>query len=270
LRQIEKNYLIEIMEESMKRKKKKIVKKISKPEVEMTDVEMLSGVIKSQKRTLEYNGYYISFLLGTITKEQFEEVNKKYVLELKETEPPYLMEYIRTLCSLTQESYTMLELSTLFRVVPEVVEESTNRMKSWGIISTTEPKLQPKKIDEENDMKHEITRIEEATSTITEIESDESVILHSTNNFPYSDEYHDEYGYHHGINSGPNVDSKDQQLYAQEESDISPIPAGDPDMVMLKLNQDDHIHLTHFESTHTPSIEQVEKVMDNSVKDFSR
>ena len=126
------------------------------------------------------------------------------------------------------------------------------------------------KIDEENDMKHEITRIEEATSTITEIESDESVILHSTNNFPYSDEYHDEYGYHHGINSGPNVDSKDQQLYAQEESDISPIPAGDPDMVLLELNQDDHIHLTHFESTHTPSIEQVEKVMDNSVKDFSR
>nr|MCK4930395.1 hypothetical protein [Nanoarchaeota archaeon] len=49
----------------------------------MTEIEELKKKITKLEREIEYNGYYNAYLLGLITKKEFEEISKKFVIKGK-------------------------------------------------------------------------------------------------------------------------------------------------------------------------------------------
>ena len=62
------------------------IKKTAKWEIEIygectntTSLELLE-VIEQLESEAEYNGYYNAYLLGMTTKEEFEEISKKFVV----------------------------------------------------------------------------------------------------------------------------------------------------------------------------------------------
>ncbi len=88
-------------------------------------IKTLSYIIKRQKKMMEYKDYYISFLHGLIEEEEFDEIEKGFVIEkTDQINQDVLKNKISCLMSATNLSYTTSELSDLFLVNSDIVNDA--------------------------------------------------------------------------------------------------------------------------------------------------
>ena len=74
-------------------------------------LSILLDIIKEQGRQLEFDGYYISYLLGSLTKEEFEEVAKTFVTEPKAATPEAIMDRVQVLHALRGHDISVREMA---------------------------------------------------------------------------------------------------------------------------------------------------------------
>jgi len=74
-------------------------------------LSILLEIIKSQNKQLEFDGYYISYLLGNITEEEFESIAKKFAPEKKKIPLEHLRDKISILKGLRGHDITPKEMA---------------------------------------------------------------------------------------------------------------------------------------------------------------
>jgi hypothetical protein len=71
----------------------------------------LLDIIREQGKQLEFDGYYISYLLGNITEEEFQEIAKGFVTETRETPFNVLKDKVRVLNALRGQDLSIREMA---------------------------------------------------------------------------------------------------------------------------------------------------------------
>ena len=84
----------------------------------------LLEIIRGQGRQLEYEGYYISYLLGNLTEEEFETVSSTYVTETQDTPFEQLKDKVRVLTALKGHDITVQEMAQYLRCDEESIERA--------------------------------------------------------------------------------------------------------------------------------------------------
>jgi hypothetical protein len=74
-------------------------------------LSILLDIIKEQGRQLEFDGYYISYLLGNITEEEFQEIARDFVTETRETPFDVLKDKVRVLNALRGQDLSIREMA---------------------------------------------------------------------------------------------------------------------------------------------------------------
>lgn len=97
-------------------------------------INVLSEVIKSLKKTQDYNSLYVSYLLDQLSEEEFmneaESFSYEPALELDKN----LIEKIEILYSFVKESFTTSDIANIFKVDIEVAEKALDEIsKEIGI-----------------------------------------------------------------------------------------------------------------------------------------
>ena len=88
-----------------------------------TYLEILMDIIKSQQRQLEFNSYYISYLLGQIDEDEFEKISRKFIQKKKKIPLDQLKDKILVVSSLTSHDVTPKDIAQyLFCEEKDVVE----------------------------------------------------------------------------------------------------------------------------------------------------
>ena len=77
----------------------------------MNFLSVLLEIIESQSRQLEFEGYYISYLLGHIDEKEFEDIAKKYVPKKTEIGPEQLKNKVEVLSALRGHDITIREMA---------------------------------------------------------------------------------------------------------------------------------------------------------------
>lgn len=72
---------------------------------------VLLEIIEGQGKQLEFDGYYISYLLGHITERQFKGISKKFVVEKKVTDPEQIKTKVQMLTALRGHDITVKEMA---------------------------------------------------------------------------------------------------------------------------------------------------------------
>lgn len=72
---------------------------------------VLLEIIKEQGKQLEFDGYYISYLLGHLSEEEFEEISKTFVSEIQDTPLEILKDKVRVLHALRGHDITIREMA---------------------------------------------------------------------------------------------------------------------------------------------------------------
>lgn len=73
--------------------------------------ETFLEVIDSQKKQLDYNGYYTSFLLGQISSEEFEKISEKFVIKPKKISEDQLKLKVGMIINFLGEETTPKDIS---------------------------------------------------------------------------------------------------------------------------------------------------------------
>ena len=77
--------------------------------------DTLVEVILSQRRLLEYNGFYNAFLMGQTEESEFEKIAKKFTYKPKTINAKILSLKINILYNLTKIDYSTSELADIFQ-----------------------------------------------------------------------------------------------------------------------------------------------------------
>lgn len=77
--------------------------------------DTLVEVILSQRRLLEYNGFYNAFLMGQMAELEFEKIAKKFTYKPKTINAKILSLKINILLNLTKIDFSTSELSDIFQ-----------------------------------------------------------------------------------------------------------------------------------------------------------
>jgi len=77
--------------------------------------DTLVEVILSQKKSLEYNGFYNAFLMKQLSEKQFVKITKVFAYRPKTINNKLLCAKINILCNLTKIDYTPSELADTFQ-----------------------------------------------------------------------------------------------------------------------------------------------------------
>lgn len=72
---------------------------------------LLLEIIEGQGKQLDFDGYYISYLLGHITESQFKRISKKFVVEKKLANPELIKTKIQVLKALRVHEITAKEMA---------------------------------------------------------------------------------------------------------------------------------------------------------------
>lgn len=99
------------------------------------DVEVLSDVIKSQKRLLDYNGHYNAFLMGQISEDEFMEISDKFAYRPRNINIEELADKLNRFFKYIGLEFLPSELSEIFRCDPKSIEAalvSVQHMKEIG------------------------------------------------------------------------------------------------------------------------------------------
>ena len=84
-------------------------------------LSILLDIIKEQGRQLEFDGYYISYLLGSLTQEEFEETAKTFITEPKATTPEAIMDRVQMLYTLRGHDISIREMAQYLHSDEETV-----------------------------------------------------------------------------------------------------------------------------------------------------
>jgi len=84
-------------------------------------LSILLDIIKEQGRQLEFDGYYISYLLGNLTQEEFEETAKTFITEPKATSPEAIMDRVQMLYTLRGHDISIREMAQYLHCDEEIV-----------------------------------------------------------------------------------------------------------------------------------------------------
>jgi hypothetical protein len=76
-----------------------------------TYLEILIDVIRSQQKQLEFNSYYIAYLLGQIDDDEFEKISKKFVQKKKKIPMDQLKEKVLVVTKLTGHDVTPMDIA---------------------------------------------------------------------------------------------------------------------------------------------------------------
>ena len=77
-------------------------------------LKILFEIIKSQRKQLEFNSYYIAFLLGQISQEELEKISRKFVIKRKKVPTELLKNKVEMLQALTNHDLTPKEMAQYF------------------------------------------------------------------------------------------------------------------------------------------------------------
>jgi len=77
--------------------------------------DTLAEVILSQKRSLDYNGFYNAFLMQQLSEEEFIEIAKNFTYQPKTYSVAILSSKIRLLYDLTNIDYSASEMADIFQ-----------------------------------------------------------------------------------------------------------------------------------------------------------
>ena len=91
--------------------------------------EVLARAVRRQKTIIDYKDYYISFLSGLVTEEEFDKISEDFVQERDEIEPEELARYIRVVTTETGAPFTTAELSDVFNVDAGRVRQAIGRLE---------------------------------------------------------------------------------------------------------------------------------------------
>ncbi len=94
-------------------------------------------VIHSQKLLLDYNGYYISYLLDQFSEEEFSEISEKFCYTPRYIQPEILSKKFRILFESTGLSFSAHDLTNLFKCSEEAVQSAMDILSSKGFITPT-------------------------------------------------------------------------------------------------------------------------------------
>lgn len=85
-------------------------------------IEVLKEAVLGYKKTLDYNGVYISYLLDQISEEEFIQESENYAIKLSGSISTEIIEKIRLLFKITRESFTPSEISNIFSIEENLAE----------------------------------------------------------------------------------------------------------------------------------------------------
>jgi Trp operon repressor len=71
----------------------------------------LLDIIREQGKQLEFDGYYISYLLGNLTEEEFQEIAQGFVAETHEMPFEVLKDKVRILNALRGQDLSVREMA---------------------------------------------------------------------------------------------------------------------------------------------------------------
>jgi hypothetical protein len=77
----------------------------------MNFLSVLLEIIESQSKQLEFDGYYVSYLLGHIDEKEFGAIAESYVSEKKEIRPEQLKDKVQVLQTLRGHDLTTREMA---------------------------------------------------------------------------------------------------------------------------------------------------------------
>ena len=86
--------------------------------------DTLVEVIFSQKRSLDYNGFYNAFLMRQLSEEEFINIAGKYTYQPKTIDINVLASKVNILFNLTQIDYSASELADIFQCTGSNVNEA--------------------------------------------------------------------------------------------------------------------------------------------------
>ncbi len=86
-------------------------------------VPILCNVIASLKNQIEYNGYYISFLLDQISEEEFAEIAKSFAIEFKSILSHSDIYKIKTLKDYLGDILSNTDISNITKIEESKIDE---------------------------------------------------------------------------------------------------------------------------------------------------
>ena len=99
--------------------------------------DTLVEVIVSQKRSLDYNGFYNAFLMGQLSEEEFEIIAQKFTYIPRTIDTVTLSSKVNILFDLTNIDYSIAELADIFQcnnnTVTTAVQLITNNKLSGAV-----------------------------------------------------------------------------------------------------------------------------------------
>lgn len=91
-------------------------------------ISVLCETISSLKKTLDYNGYYIAYLLDQLSEEEFEKIAKEFSFTPKPYLDKELKKKIKILFTFTGERFTPSDISDIFVIDETKAEEILQEM----------------------------------------------------------------------------------------------------------------------------------------------
>jgi hypothetical protein len=92
--------------------------------------DTLVEVIFSQKRALDYNGYYNAFLMNQLTEEEFLKIAEEFIYSPKIIDIKILISKISILMDLTKIDYSTSELADIFQCNNERIMEAIKQINN--------------------------------------------------------------------------------------------------------------------------------------------
>ncbi len=90
-------------------------------------IDVLREVVSAYKKTLDYNGYYIAFLLNQLSEAEFEKIVKSFVRKVNsDIDQDSLLDKIAILIRYTSAKYTPSDIANLFNVEETMAENLLN------------------------------------------------------------------------------------------------------------------------------------------------
>ena len=92
-------------------------------------------VISSLKRTLDYNGYYIAYLLEQLSEDEFNKIAEEYAVCLSDKKNDDIVIKVKLLFRLSKESFSATDISNIFKIEENIAEEILHDLKNEKIIN---------------------------------------------------------------------------------------------------------------------------------------
>ena len=98
-------------------------------------VSVADEVISSLRKNLDFNGYYIAYILNQLSEEEFQRISEEFSVVLRSEETEDLKERIKILFGISRERFTATDLSNVFKIEERVAENILSSLREDGFIT---------------------------------------------------------------------------------------------------------------------------------------